>query len=192
MLLCANRAEVTILNHRLIATCRWIFYLEGLFTALYGIVMFFVFPRSPAHSRFLTPEQKAHITRRLKLDSPAGVDDFEEKFSWAECKKAATSPHVILLFIALFGNGLTLCKLGPRTALVQNNALTEPSLDGFGYFTPCVGLERLQSYQGPANGQRILQDNRSNLRLFADPDAATYRPAFRLGVPPDHVQRLVV
>ncbi|GAA5966519.1 hypothetical protein JCM8115_002703 [Rhodotorula mucilaginosa] len=97
---------------------RWIFYLEGLFTALYGIAMFFVFPRSPAHSRFLTPEQKAHITRRLKLDSPAGVDDFEEKFSWAECKKAATSPHVILLFIALFGNGLTLYA--------------------FGYFTPTI------------------------------------------------------
>lgn len=71
--------------------------------------MFFVFPRSPAHSRFLTAEQKAHIVRRLKLDSPAGVDSFEESFSWAECRKAFTSPHVILLFIALFGNGLTLC-----------------------------------------------------------------------------------
>ncbi|GAA5988051.1 hypothetical protein JCM10908_002043 [Rhodotorula pacifica] len=97
---------------------RWIFYLEGLFTALYGIAMFFVFPRSPAHSRFLSPEHKAHIARRLKLDSPAGVDDFEEKFDWKEVRKAATSPHVILLFIALFGNGLTLY--------------------GFGYFTPTI------------------------------------------------------
>lgn len=79
--------------------------------------MFFVFPRSPAHSRFLTPEQKAHIARRLKLDSPAGVDDFEEKFSWKEVRNAATSPHVILLFVALFGNGLTLCTSSPLREL---------------------------------------------------------------------------
>jgi hypothetical protein len=90
-------------------SCSWIFFLEGGFTALFGLVLFFLLPGSPSTSRFLTAEQKAHIERRLKLDSPAGTTDFDEKFSWTEVRKAATSPHVLLLLVALFGNGMTLC-----------------------------------------------------------------------------------
>ncbi|BGP00241.1 hypothetical protein JCM10021v2_003922 [Rhodotorula toruloides] len=87
---------------------RWIFFLEGGFTALFGILLFFLLPGSPSTSRFLTAEHKAHIERRLQLDSPAGTTDFEETFSWREVNKAATSPHVVFLLVALFGNGMTL------------------------------------------------------------------------------------
>ncbi|CEQ41384.1 SPOSA6832_03073, partial [Sporobolomyces salmonicolor] len=76
---------------------RWIFYLEGLFTALFGIVLFFFLPRTPQHSRFLTPSQKAHIARRLALDAPPGAADSGDQFSWSEVRMAATSPHVLLL-----------------------------------------------------------------------------------------------
>lgn len=84
----------------------WIFFLEGGFTALFGILLFFLLPGSPSTSRFLTADQKAHIERRLKLDSPAGTTDFEEAFSWREVRKAATSPHVVFLLVALFSNRL--------------------------------------------------------------------------------------
>ncbi|BGP49005.1 hypothetical protein JCM10450v2_004884 [Rhodotorula kratochvilovae] len=71
------------------------------------------------HSRFLTPHQKSLIERRLRFDTPAGAsNDFENKFSWREVRMSATSPHVILIFIALFGNGITLY--------------------GFSYFTPTI------------------------------------------------------
>ncbi|GAA5890544.1 hypothetical protein JCM8208_004908 [Rhodotorula glutinis] len=98
---------------------RFIFYLEGGVTVVIGIACFFLLPRSPAHSRFLTPEQRAHIVRRLKLDSPAGTsNDFDDTFSWREVRMAATSPHVLLILVALFGNGITLY--------------------GFSYFTPTI------------------------------------------------------
>ncbi|TNY19409.1 major facilitator superfamily domain-containing protein [Rhodotorula diobovata] len=98
---------------------RYIFFLEGGFTVLFGIVLFFLLPRSPAHSRFLTAEQRAHIDRRLKLDTPAGAsNDFDTQFSWREVRMALTSPQVLLILVALFGNGLTLY--------------------GFSYFTPVI------------------------------------------------------
>ncbi|BGP32853.1 hypothetical protein JCM10296v2_004638 [Rhodotorula toruloides] len=81
---------------------------DGGFTALFDILLFFLLPGSPSGSRFLAAEQKAHIERRLKLDSPANTTDFEETSSWREFKKAATSPHVVFLLVALFGNGMTL------------------------------------------------------------------------------------
>ncbi|GAA6032537.1 hypothetical protein JCM8097_004805 [Rhodosporidiobolus ruineniae] len=97
---------------------RWIFFLEGAITILFGIILIPLLPATPETARFLTPVQRAHIARRLRLDSPAGANDFDEKFSWAEARKSATSPHVIFLFIALFGNGITLY--------------------GFSYFTPTI------------------------------------------------------
>ncbi|BGO92174.1 hypothetical protein NBRC10512v2_004440 [Rhodotorula toruloides] len=85
---------------------RWIFFLEGGFTALFGILLFFLLPGSPSTSRFLTADQKAHIERRLKLDSPAGTTDFEEAFSWREVRKAATmflkSLSTAVRYVSLF------------------------------------------------------------------------------------------
>lgn len=107
----------------------WIFFVEGAFTFVrakntravmdlpdprvlpqfFGIFMFFTLPRSPAHSIFLNAEQKAHVERRLKLDAPAGAsNDFDNVFSWQHFRRACTSPHVLLLLVALFANGVTL------------------------------------------------------------------------------------
>ncbi|GJN91222.1 hypothetical protein Rhopal_004240-T1 [Rhodotorula paludigena] len=97
----------------------WIFFVEGAFTFFFGIFMFFTLPRSPAHSIFLNAEQKAHVERRLKLDAPAGAsNDFDNAFSWQHFRRACTSPHVLLLLVALFANGVTLY--------------------GFSYFTPVI------------------------------------------------------
>ncbi|KAK4057227.1 hypothetical protein OIO90_001722 [Microbotryomycetes sp. JL221] len=71
------------------------------------------------HSLFLNAAQKAHVQKRLALDVPPGAAT-EEQFSWLEVKRAFTSPHVLLLFVSLFGNGVTLYGLAYFTpSIVQ-------------------------------------------------------------------------
>ncbi|KAL8287347.1 hypothetical protein RQP46_003799 [Phenoliferia psychrophenolica] len=95
---------------------RWIFYLEGIFTILFGAATAFILPSTPADSRFLSPTQKLQAMRRLELDKPEG--EAADAFSWREVGKAFTSPQVVLGAVALFGNGCTLFS--------------------FGYFTPAI------------------------------------------------------
>ncbi|GAA5916477.1 uncharacterized protein JCM6883_006804 [Sporobolomyces salmoneus] len=104
---------------------RWIFYLEGLFTALFGVVLFFVFPRDPQGCRFLTPEERNMIDRRLAADVPPGTATSDnDRFSWREVRATFKSPQVILVVIALFGNGMTLYSL---------SYFTPPIIQSFGY-----------------------------------------------------------
>ncbi|GAA5936454.1 uncharacterized protein JCM15063_001891 [Sporobolomyces koalae] len=64
---------------------RWIFYLEGLFTALFGIGLFFVLPRDPQGCKFLTQEERNIIDRRLAADVPKGATvASSDRFSWRE------------------------------------------------------------------------------------------------------------
>ncbi|GAA6017703.1 hypothetical protein JCM11491_001175 [Sporobolomyces phaffii] len=91
---------------------RWIFYLEGLFTVLFGVALFFLLPGSPSTCRFLTPRQRELVTHRLAADTPSGkeaIDD--EEFSWVEVKKSLTSPHVLILGVSMWGLGMTLYAL---------------------------------------------------------------------------------
>ncbi|ORY87451.1 major facilitator superfamily domain-containing protein [Leucosporidium creatinivorum] len=113
----------------------WIFILEGLFTFLFAISLFWLLPATPQASRFLTAEQKAHVIRRLALDAPAGAGPEADKFSWNECLQAFKSPHVLLLAVALFGNGVTLYSFAYFTptivqtfkySVVKTNLLTVP------------------------------------------------------------------
>ncbi|GAA5876599.1 hypothetical protein JCM16303_003595 [Sporobolomyces ruberrimus] len=91
---------------------RWIFYLEGLFTVLFGVALFFLLPGSPSTCRFLTSRERELVTRRLAVDTPGGqevIDD--ETFGWIEVKKSLTSPHVLLLGVAMWGLGAALYAL---------------------------------------------------------------------------------
>ncbi|GAA5846979.1 hypothetical protein JCM5353_008620 [Sporobolomyces roseus] len=90
---------------------RWIFYLEGLFTVLFGLTLFFLLPGSPSTCRFLTPRQRELVTRRLAADNPGGQESEDEGFSWVEVKKSLTSPHVLLLGVSMWGLGSTLYAL---------------------------------------------------------------------------------
>jgi MFS family permease len=48
-----------------ISSWRWIFILEGLFNFCVALFTFFVLPRFPAESKFLSPEEKEHLLARL-------------------------------------------------------------------------------------------------------------------------------
>lgn len=91
---------------------RWIFFIEGLFTVACGAGSFFLMPGMPADSKFLSQEQKKHILRRMALDKPEGAAEEEEPFTWAECGRALTSVHVLLLLPALFATGVNIFGYG--------------------------------------------------------------------------------
>lgn len=132
---------------------RWIFILEGLFTFLFAISLFWLLPGTPQTSRFLTAEQKAHVTRRLALDTPAGAGPEADRFSWHECLQAFKSPQVLLLAVALFGNGVTLYSFAYFTptivqtfkySVVKTNLLTVPPFV-CAFICQCPLLQRRRS-----------------------------------------------
>jgi hypothetical protein len=47
---------------------RWIFILEGLFTFLVAVVAFWVVPDWPETAKFLKPEERELLVRRLAMD----------------------------------------------------------------------------------------------------------------------------
>lgn len=62
----------------------WIFILEGLLTILIGIVSFWVVQDFPDEAKFLSPDDRARVIRRLKLDqqSSASHEDFKMTYFW--------------------------------------------------------------------------------------------------------------
>lgn len=66
----------------------WIFILEGIVTALFGIASFWVVHDFPDEATFLTPEDRARVIRRLKMDqqSSAEHEEFKMKYVWMAVK----------------------------------------------------------------------------------------------------------
>ncbi|KIJ69309.1 hypothetical protein HYDPIDRAFT_105905 [Hydnomerulius pinastri MD-312] len=89
----------------------WIFILEGIFTFLFGFISFFFLPRSPAHARFFSNDERTYVMSKLRTDGAVAQDDKKDDFSWVEVVRSAKSIHVWLLAIALFFNGTTLYGL---------------------------------------------------------------------------------
>ncbi|MCJ1286622.1 hypothetical protein MMC26_005968 [Xylographa opegraphella] len=66
----------------------WIFILEGLATFLLGIVSFWMVHDFPDDAKFLSPDDRARVIRRLKLDnqSSAEHEEFKMEYFWAAVK----------------------------------------------------------------------------------------------------------
>ncbi|KAH9821551.1 major facilitator superfamily domain-containing protein [Melampsora americana] len=84
----------------------WIFIIEGIFTTLFGLFGFLVFPLSPS----TCPLSKI-LAMRIEKDQPSSAAEQEEKFSWGQVGKAYKSPHVLLTSLALFMTGTNLYSL---------------------------------------------------------------------------------
>ena len=89
----------------------WIFILEGIFTALFGISSFFLLPASPATAKFFTEEEKAYVHKALKLDGATAKDEETDSFSWREVGMAFKLPQVWMLAIIFFFDGKRLSSL---------------------------------------------------------------------------------
>ncbi|KAI9663555.1 MAG: hypothetical protein M1831_002564 [Alyxoria varia] len=66
----------------------WIFILEGLATILIGIASYWLVHDFPDEARFLTPAEKARVTKRLKADGQASAR--HEKLTKLHIKQAYT------------------------------------------------------------------------------------------------------
>lgn len=83
----------------------WIFILEGSLTVLFGVVSFFILPRSPAHARFLDEREKAYVAAQLKEDGATGSSEEMDSFSWYEVRQAFALPQVWMLAVLFFFGG---------------------------------------------------------------------------------------
>ncbi|KAF5349217.1 hypothetical protein D9756_009501 [Leucocoprinus leucothites] len=89
----------------------WIFILEGLFTFLFGLLSFFLLPRTPAHAYFFNDKEKNYVMTKLREDGIEGRDPSIDAFSWREVGQAFTLPQVWLLAVVLFCDGTVLFGL---------------------------------------------------------------------------------
>lgn len=83
----------------------WIFILEGLFTVVFGVLSYFLLPRSPAHASFLNSDEKDYIVAALKRDGATGKNDAIDSFSWREVGEAFKLPQVWMLAVMFFFDG---------------------------------------------------------------------------------------
>ncbi|KZV68747.1 MFS general substrate transporter [Peniophora sp. CONT] len=107
---------------RNIAGWAWIFILEGVFTTVFGIVSYFIIPDSPNNVRLLSKAEREAYVQSLAQDwsGDADADGKEtEVFSWSEVSSVFTNaPHVLLLSLPLFFNGVTLYGLANFTPTI--------------------------------------------------------------------------
>jgi MFS family permease len=76
----------------------WIFILEGLATVLIGIVSFWMVHDFPDDAKFLSPDDRARVIRRLRADkqSSAEHEDFKMAYFWASVKDWKTYAFALI------------------------------------------------------------------------------------------------
>ncbi|TFK44565.1 major facilitator superfamily domain-containing protein [Crucibulum laeve] len=129
----------------------WIFILEGLFTVVFGILTFFLLPRSPAHAYFLNQQEKDYVVGQLRADGAIGADDKADSFSWAEVRQTFRLPQVWLLGFVYFFNGTIVYSLGYFTpSIVQGLGYTpiRTQLMTVGPYAAAFFLTNVTSYIG--------------------------------------------
>jgi hypothetical protein len=77
---------------------------EGVFTVLFGILVYFVLPTSVDTAWFLTAEEKAAY--KEDLDQDWSGDTEHEAFEWKQVVNALKTPHVWMMAVPLFMNGM--------------------------------------------------------------------------------------
>lgn len=78
---------------------------EGLFTVCFGIASFFILPRTPADTAFLTEEEKRYVESTLLADGTMAKVEEDDEFSWFQVGKAFKQVHVLLMGVAGFFSG---------------------------------------------------------------------------------------
>ncbi|KAH9869921.1 hypothetical protein J1614_006842 [Plenodomus biglobosus] len=99
---------------------RWIFIVEGLLTALIGLMSAFLLPNSIEASRFLTTHEKEHA--RLRLGEASSE---HERFEWAEVKRGIFNLQVWLSALAYFAILCGLYSFGLFLPTIVNNGFAK-------------------------------------------------------------------
>ncbi|KAF4590742.1 hypothetical protein EYR40_009339 [Pleurotus pulmonarius] len=90
----------------------WIFILEGLFTVFFGLLSFFVIPRSAKHCTLLNAREREYVMDRLREDGALSQHESADHFAWGEIVQALKFPHVWFILVLFFFNGILIYSLG--------------------------------------------------------------------------------
>ena len=84
---------------------------EGALTPAFGIAAFYLVPSSPGNFKKFTEEEREIYCQELANDWSGDADTdgkYNEVFSWSEVASVFTNaPHVLMMCLPLFFNGLT-------------------------------------------------------------------------------------
>ncbi|KAI9762658.1 MAG: hypothetical protein M4579_000276 [Chaenotheca gracillima] len=83
----------------------FIFFVEGAITVFFGIAAAFFLPHTPAQAKFLTAEEQAMATSRMKNDAQGATSSSDvgsEKFSWHWVRMAILNWNCVLLSLDFF------------------------------------------------------------------------------------------
>lgn len=98
----------------------WIFILEGLFTVSFGMLSFFVIPRSAEHCTLLNAQEREYVMNRLREDGALSQHENADHFAGREIVQALKFPHVWFILVLFFFNGILIYSLGYFTpSIVQ-------------------------------------------------------------------------
>ncbi|KAH8155576.1 uncharacterized protein LAJ45_00586 [Morchella importuna] len=74
----------------------WIFILEGLVTVIVAFVAYWAINDYPETAKFLTPEEKIEVTRRLKADRTSLADEYDIKYFFHAVKDWKIYIHMLI------------------------------------------------------------------------------------------------
>lgn len=103
----------------------WIFILEGLFTLFVALLAFKVMQDYPSTARFLSPEERNQISKRLKLDRSSLSDDFDMKFFWHALQDWKIYVHMLItigVYTSLYSISLFLPTVIKTLGYADNQA----------------------------------------------------------------------
>lgn len=94
---------------------QWIFVLEGLFTACFGLFSYAILPNGPKNVLTFQPQHKEHCLHRLQLDANLFESD---KVSVKKIASVFKDVHVLLVCAILFSSGICLYGLAYFTPTI--------------------------------------------------------------------------
>ncbi|KAF8334174.1 MFS general substrate transporter [Cantharellus anzutake] len=113
----------------------WIFFLEGIFTVIFGVTSYFWLPEDIASATFMTEKEQSAYINAIQEDT--ALDRVDDAFQFSIVWSSLTTPHVVLLGTAGFFAGTL--SLFSRTALLLCHKYPPGYLsNGLGYFIPTV------------------------------------------------------
>ncbi|ORY27924.1 putative MFS transporter [Naematelia encephala] len=83
---------------------KWIFVINGLITAVFGVLVFFFLPPSPMSARFLTDEEKVLAIHRIRANGTGILSRVRKAYQIKEALNPFQDPQGLLLFLIIFCN----------------------------------------------------------------------------------------
>ncbi|KAK0702572.1 major facilitator superfamily domain-containing protein [Apiosordaria backusii] len=112
---------------------QWIFILEGILTVIVAATAYFVMQDYPSTAKFLTEEERAEVSARLKRDRSSLADEFDMKYFWAALKDWKIWVHMFItigVYTGLYSYSLFLPTiindLGTATSPEMAQLMTVP------------------------------------------------------------------